>query len=134
MRATLMQGEGFCTMIRPVAQESVIDSGFVLVLGTNGSYLDSSGQRILDLPRVKIRPQQSELITIVSQNHQFEVTLNCDTIVKRMTSRMESDDIVFSTLPKSTVRIEHPYWTEVDDDTDVTHLSSVATKSVSGPF
>ncbi len=116
MNVSLLQGDGYRLMLRPVAEESVVDSGLVLVLSKTHSRLDSSGHTIVDLPNVHLRQSASDLITILSEDHRLEVTLNCDTIVKRMTPIKESDDLVVAPLGNSSVRVIVPDWKEIEPD------------------
>jgi hypothetical protein len=52
----------------------------------------------------------------ISQDHRLEVTLNCDTIVKRMTGLTESDDLVIAPIGNSSVRVISPDWKEIEED------------------
>jgi hypothetical protein len=56
MNVGLLQGDGYRLMLRPVAEESVVDSGLVLVLSRSHSRLDSAGHTLIDLPNVHLRP------------------------------------------------------------------------------
>jgi hypothetical protein len=125
MNTTLLEGEGMSIMLRPIAQESVVDSGIVFHFSKSHSYIDSAGHLLLDLPQVHMRNQGNELITVLSENHELELTIGCDTILKRMTSMMETDDIVLKADPTSKVRITGADWQEIpnSDEKSVTHLT-----------
>jgi hypothetical protein len=60
MNVGLLQGDGYRLMLRPVAEESVVDSGLVLVLSRSHSRLDSAGHTLIDLPNVHLRPNAAD--------------------------------------------------------------------------
>ena len=116
MNVSLLEGEGMVIMMRPIAQETVVDSGLALHLGKTHSYLDSAGRMIKDMPEVRLREKKNEIITLLSENNELEVTIGCDTILKRHTALKESDDVVIAAYPSSKVRIVSPSWKEIPKD------------------
>jgi len=116
MNTNLLEGDGMSIMLRPRAEESVVDSGVVVHLSKTHSFVDSAGHLLLDLPQVHLRDQGNELITLLSENHELEVTIGCDTIMKHRTSLIETDDIVLQASRTSKVRITGPSWQEVPRD------------------
>jgi len=112
---TLSGGDGFQFMLRPVVEESVIDSGLVLTfLSSGGMRLDSAGQ-ILDENKAFRFPTDSKTyITVYNEESYLQVTVGCDTVMKRYTKRKSSDDIVLRTLPKSELKVEDPEWKRIE--------------------
>ena len=111
---TLTGGEGFQLMLRPVLEESVIDSGLVLTfLSSGGIRLDSAGYT-LDENRAFRFPKDSQVyVTIYNEESFLQMTVGCDTVLKRFTKRKSSDDIALKTLPGSELKILGPQWKRI---------------------
>jgi hypothetical protein len=111
---TLSGGEGFQLMLRPVVEESVIDSGFVLTFLTEGGMrLDSSGHNLDENPGFHFPKDSQTYVTVYNEESYLQVTVGCDTVVKRYTRRKSSDDIVLKTLPGSTLNVLDPQWKRI---------------------
>jgi hypothetical protein len=110
----LSGGEGFQIMLRPVVEESVIDSGLVLTfLSGGGVRLDSAGQTI-DENHAFCFPKDSQVyVTIYNEESYLQMTIGCDTVLKRYTKRKSSDDIVLKTLPGSELKVLEPQWKRI---------------------
>ena len=111
----LLKGDGFVLMMRSRAEESVLDSGLSLFLSRSHSKLDSAGMMVQDLREYQVAQDSLTLLTVRSENNLLQVTLGCDTVLKRMTGLKESDDLVFGTLPGSEVRLVNPAFQELKE-------------------
>jgi hypothetical protein len=111
----LLKGDGFVLMMRPRAEEVVLDSGLSLFLSRSHSKLDSSGTMVQDLRQYQVAQDSLTLLTVRSENNLLQVTLGCDTVLKRMTGLKESDDLVFGALQGSEVRLVNPSFQELKE-------------------
>ena len=103
-------GNGFEILLRPILEERVMDSGFVLRFSTNGFELDSGGVVIDANKSFRIPNDSATYITVYNEESYLRVTVGCDTLVKRYTKRKSSDDIVFKTMPGTELRVLSPDW------------------------
>ena len=111
---TLSSGDGFQLMLRPVVEESVIDSGLVLTfLSAGGVRLDSAGHLIEENTMFRFPKDSQTYVTIYSEESYLQVTVGCDTVVKRFTRRKSSDDIVLRTLSGSELKVVDPEWKQI---------------------
>ena len=111
---TLSRGEGFQLMLRPVVEESVIDSGLVLTFSSSGGMrLDSAGHLISENQSFRFPKDLQTYVTIYNEESYLQVTVGCDTVVKRFTMRKSSDDIVLKTLPGSELKVVEPEWEQI---------------------
>ena len=107
-------GEGFQLLLRPVSEESVIDSGLVLTfLNSGGVRLDSAGHLLDEKPSFRFPQDSQTYVTIYNEESYLQVTVGCDTVVKRYTKQKASDDIVFKTLHGSTLNVLDPEWKRI---------------------
>ncbi len=111
---TLSGGEGFQLMLRPVVEESVIDSGFVLTFSSAGGMrLDSAGHLIEVNTSFRFPKDSLTYVTIYNEESYLQVTVGCDTVVKRFTMRKSSDDIVLKTFSGSELKVVDPQWKQI---------------------
>lgn len=111
---TLSGGEGFQLMLRPVVEESVIDSGFVLTFfSAGGMRLDSAGHHLDENPAFHFPKDSQTYVTVYNEESYLQVTVGCDTVVKRFTRRKSSDDIVLKTLSGSSLNVLDPQWKRI---------------------
>jgi hypothetical protein len=111
---TLSGGDGFQLMLRPVVEESVIDSGLVLTFSSSkGFRLDSAGQMIEENSAFHFPKDSQTYITVYNEESYLRVTVSCDTVLKRYTKRKASDDIVLKTLPGSSLTVLDPEWKRI---------------------
>lgn len=111
---TLSKGEGFQIMLRPVAEESVIDSGLMLTFfSAGGTRLDSGGQLIEKNSSFRFPKDSQTLVTIYNEEAYLQVTVGCDTVLKHYSRRNSSDDIVLKTLLGSELKVLAPQWKKV---------------------
>ena len=111
---TLTGGEGFQFMLRPVVEESVIDSGLVLSFSTTkGIRLDSAGHTIEESPMYHFPKDSQMYVTVYNEESYLRVTVNCDTILNRFTKRISSDHIIVKTLPGSKLHVTNPEWKKI---------------------
>jgi hypothetical protein len=111
---TLSGGEGFQLMLRPVIEESLVDSGFVLTfLSGGGVSLDSAGRRIDENKAFRFPRDSQTYVTIYNEESYLQVTVGCDTVVKRFTRRTSSDDIALRTLANSRLQVVDPEWKRI---------------------
>jgi len=111
---TLHGGEGFQMMLRPVVEDSVIDSGIVLTFSSaNGLRIDSAG-KVLDENTSYRFPNDSQVyITVYNEESFLRVTVGCDTVLRRYTKRRSSDAIVLKTLSGSELHVLDPEWIKI---------------------
>jgi len=110
----LSGGEGFQIMLRPVVEESVIDSGLVLTFSDHGGLrLDSAGHTLAENSSFRFPKDSQTYITIYNEESFLRVTVGCDTVIRRYTKRKSSDDIVFKTLPGSELNVLDPEWKRI---------------------
>lgn len=113
----LEQGDGFQLLIRPVVMHGVVrDSGLVIIFSKRGVAIDSNGRIISEKKYPTVSDGASVLLSVKSDNTFTEIVYGCDTVYKNRLTKIESDDIVFKTLPKSEVRVIQPEWVEVVGD------------------
>ncbi|MDP4219383.1 MAG: hypothetical protein Q8916_11655 [Bacteroidota bacterium] len=111
---TLSGGEGFQLMLRPIVEENVIDSGLVLTFLSGGGYrLDSAGVMLDQNSSFRFPKNQQTYMTVYNEESYLQVTVGCDTVMKRYTKRKSSDDIVLRTLPGSELRVLDPEWKRI---------------------
>ncbi|MEP7234685.1 MAG: hypothetical protein ABI778_05250 [Ignavibacteriota bacterium] len=111
---TLSGGEGFSLMLRPVLEEGVIDPGLVLTFSTaNGLSLDSAGHELLKNSAFHFPEDKQTFVTIYNEESYIEVTIGCDTILKRFTKRKSSDDIGIHTLGGTELSVISPEWQKI---------------------
>ncbi len=111
---TLSGGDGFQIMLRPVLEESVVDSGFVLTFLSNGGVsLDSAGHRLEENPSFRFPRDSQTYVTIYNEESYLQVTVGCDTVVKRFTKRRSSDDIGLKTFSGSELKVVDPEWKQI---------------------
>lgn len=113
-RLTLEDGEGVAIMLRPIVEEQVLDSGIVLTLGRNGYRLTNSDTVLAAGSHPRLVQGKSEFFRAFSDEGYLELTLGCDTLYRGFTKRIEGDDIIFSTLPNSTVNVFAPNWSDLE--------------------
>jgi hypothetical protein len=113
-RITLDEGEGVQIMLRPIVEESILDSGIVLTLTRNGYQLINN-DTVLAAGALPVLAQgKTETFSTYSEEGYMELTLGCDTLYRGITKRIEGDDIIFSSLPASTVTIFAPDWRDLE--------------------
>ena len=111
---TLSGGDGFQIMLRPVVEESVVDSGLVLTVSDQyGLRFDSAGQTLDEHSSYRFPKDSQTYITIYNEESYLRVTFGCDTVVNRYTKRRSSDDIVFRTLKGSELNVLDPEWRRI---------------------
>lgn len=111
---TLSGGEGFQLMLRPVLEESVIDSGLVLTFLSNGGMrLDSAGHTLEENRTFRFPKDSQVYVTIYNEESYLQMTVGCDTVLKRFTKRKSSDDIALKTLPGSELKVLEPKWKRI---------------------
>jgi hypothetical protein len=111
---TLSGGNGFQLMLRPVLEESIIDSGFVLTfLSHGGVSLDSAGHRLQENTAFRFPRDSQTYVTIYNEESYLQVTVGCDTVLKRFTRRKSSDDIALKTLSGSELKVIDPEWKQI---------------------
>jgi hypothetical protein len=111
---TLSGGDGFQLMLRPVVEESVIDSGLVLTfLSAGGVRLDSAGHLLEENTAFRFPKDSLTYVTIYNEESYLQVTVGCDTVVKRFTRRKSSDDIVLKTFSGSELKVVDPQWKQI---------------------
>jgi hypothetical protein len=64
----------------------------------------------------KLRQGQTEFFRAYSDEGYLELTFGCDTLYRGITKRIEGDDIIFCTLPQSTVTVVSPQWRDTELD------------------
>jgi hypothetical protein len=112
-RMTLQNGDGFVVMMRPVVEETIIDSGIVLTMSSRG-YSLRSGDTLLASGTLLVQKGKTEIFRTYNEEGYLEVTYGCDTLYKGLTRVKESDDIIFATLPQSTVSVFGPLWQDLE--------------------
>ena len=111
---TLSGGDGFQLMLRPVAEESVVDSGLVLTfLAAGGTRLDSSGHLIEQNSSFRFPQDTQTYVTVYNEEAYLQVTVGCDTVLRHYSRRKSSDDIVLKTLPGSELKVLDPEWKKI---------------------
>ncbi|MEI8134923.1 MAG: hypothetical protein WCH46_07570 [bacterium] len=106
-----MKGDGFQLLLRPVAEESVRDSGLILTISSSvGLRLDSGGVLLESNPRYRPPIDSQFFVTIFNEESYLQVTIGCDTVLRRYTKQKESDDLVIHTLPNSELTVIAPQW------------------------
>ena len=113
-RITLDEGEGILVMLRPIVEESILDSGMVLTLTRNGYRLVNKDTILASGALPALVQGKTEIFSTYSEEGYMELTLGCDTLYRGITKRIEGDDIIFATLPKSTVTIFAPDWRDLE--------------------
>ncbi len=111
---TLSGGQGFQLMLRPVLEESVIDSGLVLTfLNSGGVRLDSAGHTLEENRAFRFPKDSQVYVTIYNEEAYLQMTVGCDTVLKRYTKRKSSDDIALKTLAGSELKVLAPQWKRI---------------------
>jgi hypothetical protein len=113
-RLTLQEGEGFVVMMRPVVEETIIDSGIVLTMTSRGYSLRSGDTLLASGALPVLQKGKTEIFRTYNEEGYLEVTYGCDTLYKGITRVKESDDIIFATLPLSTVSVVGPLWQDLE--------------------
>lgn len=104
-------GEGFRLLLRPTVEETVIDSGLTLTFAAGGgARLDSAGRLVESNPNFRFPQDTATLVTIYTDEDFIQVTVGCDTVLRRRTMRMTSDDIVLQTLHGTDLKVYAPLW------------------------
>jgi hypothetical protein len=112
---TLSGGDGFQLMLRPVLEESVVDSGLVLTfLSGAGVSLDSAGHHLDENTSFRFPKDSQTYVTIYNEESYLQVTVGCDTVLKRFTKCKSSDDIALKTLLGSELKVVDPEWKRIN--------------------
>jgi hypothetical protein len=109
MWTTLMQGEGFRILLRPVIEERIVDSGIVVSFSRTGTSVNK-GALELNLRSVPLVPDTALQLRYHSENRYLYLMLGCDTVLQGMYPMKESDDIGIVAIPTSTVTLQIPNW------------------------
>lgn len=115
-RLTVQEGDGVRILLRPVVEERILDSGVVLTLSRNGYRLVNGDTLLASGKSPVLARGKTEIFRAYSDEGYLELTLGCDTLFKGMTKRIEGDDIIFSTLPNSTITVYAPTWRDTELD------------------
>jgi hypothetical protein len=121
---TLHGGEGFEIMLRPVIEESVIDPGIRLMFSSHGLRIDSAGQVITENTSYSFPQDSQTYVTVFNEESYLQVTVGCDTVLRRYSKRTASDDIALKTLPASELKVVDPEWKRIKfmrGDEEVVH-------------
>ena len=111
---TLHGEEGFAMMLRPVVEESVIDSGFTLTFSSIGGLrIDSAGKTVGENSAFRFPKDSQVYVTVYNEESFLQVTIGCDTVLKRYTKRRSSDVMVLKTLSGSELHVLDPEWTKI---------------------
>lgn len=111
---TLSRGEGFRILLRPVVEESVVDSGLMLTFfSSGGTRLDSGGHMIEQNPSFRFPTDSQTFVTVYNEEAYLQVTVGCDTVLKHHSLGKSSDDVVLQTLPGSELKVVGPEWVRV---------------------
>ena len=101
---------GFQLFLRPVVEERVVDSGYILTFSSTGMRLDSAGKLLQEKSTFRFPDSERVFVTIYNEEKFLQVTVGCDTVIKLLGSKIASDDIVFKTLPDSKLTIQKAEW------------------------
>jgi len=105
---------GFRMLLRPIVQERVIDSGYILTFSSDrGMTLDSAGKTIDKRPSFHFPDSTPVFVTVYNEEDFLQVTVGCDTVVKYSGFKMASDDIVFQSLGDSRLRLQKAEWFKI---------------------
>ncbi|MBS1904663.1 MAG: hypothetical protein JSS75_13230 [Bacteroidetes bacterium] len=104
-------GEGFALLLRPTIEETVRDSGLILHFYTSGGMaLDSANTRLERNPAFRFPQDSNALVTIYNDEDFLQVTVGCDTVLRRHSMRMESDDLGIRSGEGTEVTVLGPVW------------------------
>jgi len=111
MHLRLVSGEGVRILLRPVVeQRDIKDSGIIVTLTKNGSWVDSAHHTFLQRPDLGMPIGQNVPVYLLSEDNYSQVVVGCDTVYRGWTKRIESDDIVVQALLGSEVQVIDPDW------------------------
>ena len=116
MDMKLVHGEGFRMLIRPVVeQHDVRDSGLVLMVTKNGTWLSEAGKELMRRTDVAIQPGAQMPVSLLSENGYMQIVLGCDTVFKGNSTVKESDDVVVQALEHTEIQLIQPDWAGLPD-------------------
>ena len=119
MGVRIRRGQGFRILLRPVVEHKDIrDSGIIVIATTSGVSLEDSGRIVLSRPEAAVASGQIIRVALLSENNYYQVTFDCDTIVRGWSKRNESDDVVIQALQNSRVDVIHPDWAGLPDQSE----------------
>lgn len=115
--AKLLDGEGFRILARSRVEETVIDSGVVISIRKNNTSVEKHGIALSANTNIDINTENEVFINLYNDEKYLQVILDCDTIL--MYHDLESracDDIVITSIGKSSTRIYDPQWKDLELD------------------
>lgn len=110
---TLHGGDGFKLMVRPVVEEGIRDPGFTLTFSKTSLVVDSAGTMIVTDPDFRFPRDSQMYVTIYNEESFVQITIGCDTILKRYTKQKSSDEIALQTLGGSELKVLDPRWRRI---------------------
>jgi hypothetical protein len=86
--------------------------------------IDSAGQVITENTSYSFPQDSQTYVTVFNEESYMQVTVGCDTILRRYSKRTASDDIALKTLLASELKVVDPEWKRIKfmrGDEEVVH-------------
>jgi hypothetical protein len=85
--------------------------------------LDSAGQKLDENRSFRFPKDSATYVNIYNEEAFLQVTVGCDTVVKRFSNRKSSDDIVLKTFPESELKVNATDWKPIKFDQEYNVVS-----------
>jgi len=117
--AQIQNGEGFRVLAHSRVEETLIDSGVVVSISDKYARADKDGKNLSALKPPGFGNDNVVFINLYNDEKYLQVIIGCDTLLKYHPDGAAPDDLVITSIGKSSTRIFTPVWKdlEVEDDT-----------------
>ncbi len=117
--AQIKSGEGFRILARSRVEETLIDSGVVVSVSDKYVSADKDEKNLSSLKSPDFNNDNVVFVNLYNDEKYLQVVIGCDTLLKYHPEGPATDDLVITSIGKSSTRIFTPVWKdlEVEDDT-----------------
>lgn len=117
--AQIKSGEGFRVLARSWVEETLIDSGVIVSVSDKYASANKDGKNLSSLKSPSFNNDNVVFVNLYNDEKYLQVIIGCDTLLKYHPEGPAPDDLVITSIGKSSTRIFTPVWKdlEVEDDT-----------------
>lgn len=112
--AQIQNGEGFRVLARSRVEETLIDSGVVVSISKAYARADKDGKNLSTLPSPGFNKDNVVFINLYNDEKYLQVIVGCDTLLKYHPKGPAPDDLVITSIGKSSTRIFTPVWKDLE--------------------
>lgn len=112
--AQIKSGEGFRVLARSRVEETLIDSGVVISISHSYAAADKDGKNLSVLKSPGFSNDNVVFVNLYNDEKYLQVVIGCDTLLKYYAEGPAPDDIVITSIGKSTTRMFTPIWKDLE--------------------